>query len=153
MWESENDTWRVELCKGWLEYFWTLIKAIAETKYSEWMVLAISDPTGTFKFYNKRSLFVKCNRKKAPQTMAGLQNSGRACWNFGWFCHHQKNKEAGNDCDSAKRMVSQLDGKMVEFLIVLPSPMMTIMMTLPIEGCFRMVKGIKGKCGEQFKSK
>ena len=49
--------------------------------------------------------------------MAGLQNSGRACWNFGWFCHHQKNKEAGNDCDSAKRMVSQLDEKMVEFLI------------------------------------
>ena len=64
-----------------------------------------------------------------------------------------KNKEAGNDDDSAKRTISQIDGKMVEFLIVLPSPMMTNMMTLPIEGCFRMVKGTKGKCGEQLKSK
>ena len=75
--------------------------------------------------------------------MAGLQNSGQACWNFGWFCHHQKNKEAGNDDDSAKRTISQIDGEMVEFLIVLPSPMMTNMMTLPIEGCLEWSKGPK----------
>ena len=80
--------------------------------------------------------------------MAGLQNSGQACWNFGWFCHHQKNKEAGNDDDSAKNDLSigWQSWNMVEFLIVLPSLMMTMMMTLPIEGCFRKVKTTKGKC-------
>ena len=54
-----------------------------------------------------------------------------------------KNKEAGNDDDSAKRTISQIDGEMVEFLIVLPSPMMTNMMTLPIEGCLEWSKGPK----------
>ena len=118
------------------------------------MVLAISDPTGTFKFYNKRSSFRKCNRKKAAQTMAGVQNSSQACWNFGWFCHHQRTRRLAIMMTLPKERsvnwMAKLEYGGISDCFAITELMIT-MMTFPIEGSLRMAKRTKGKCGDGFK--